>query len=122
MILTIWPRCAACRRRWRRSVRGDIHRLRSDRQAKGREQRGARLAVVLQSDHLPLSTVVVAPTSTVARSADFRPEIVVDGSATKVLIEQLAAVDLSRLGELVGTVSPQERLAIDEALRDLLAV
>jgi mRNA interferase MazF len=103
-------------------VRGDIHRLRSDRQAKGREQRGARLAVVLQSDHLPLSTVVVAPTSTVARSADFRPEIVVDGTATKVLIEQLAAVDLSRLGELVGTVSPQERLAIDEALRDLLAV
>jgi mRNA interferase MazF len=103
-------------------VRGDVHRLRSDRQAKGREQRGARLAVVLQSDHLPLSTVVVAPTSTAARPADFRPEIVVDGTATKVLVEQLAAVDLSRLGELVGTISQEERLAIDEALRDVLAV
>jgi mRNA interferase MazF len=103
-------------------VRGDIHRLKSDRQAKGREQRGARLAVVLQSDYLPLSTVVVAPTSTAARPADFRPEITVDGTVTKVLIEQLAAVDLSRLGEHVGTVSPQERLAIDEALRDVLAV
>ena len=122
MIPTIWPRCAAFRRRWRRSVRGDIHRLRSDRQAKGREQRGVRLAVVVQSDHLPLSTVVVAPTSTAARSADFRPEIVVDGTTTKVLVEQLAAVDLSRLGELVGTVSPEERIAIDEALRDVLAV
>ena len=103
-------------------MRGDIHRLRSDRQAKGREQRGVRLAVVVQSDHLPLSTVVVAPTSTAARSADFRPEIVVDGTTTKVLVEQLAAVDLSRLGELVGTVSPEERIAIDEALRDVLAV
>jgi mRNA interferase MazF len=103
-------------------VRGDIHRLRSSRQAKGREQRGARLAVVLQSDYLPLSTVVVAPTSTAARPADFRPEIVVDGTATRVLIEQLAAVDLSRLGERVGAVSSDERIAIDEALRDVLAI
>jgi mRNA interferase MazF len=69
-----------------------------------------------------LSTVVVAPTSTAARAADFRPEIVVDGTATRVLVEQLAAVDLSRLGELVGTVSQEERLAIDEALRDVLAI
>lgn len=103
-------------------MRGDIHRLRSDRQAKGREQRGARLAVVLQSDYLPLSTVVVAPTSTAARPADFRPEIVVDGTTTRVLIEQLAAVDLSRLGERIGAVSPDERHAIDEALRDVLAI
>jgi mRNA interferase MazF len=78
--------------------------------------------VVLQSDYLPLSTVVVAPTSTAARPADFRPEIVVDGTATRVLIEQLAAVDLSRLGERVGAVSSDERIAIDEALRDVLAI
>ena len=103
-------------------MRGDLHRLKSDRQAKGREQRGGRLAVVLQSDYLPLSTVVVAPTSTAARPADFRPEITVDGTVTRVLIEQLAAVDLSRLGEQVGAVSPQERLAIDEALRDIIAL
>jgi mRNA interferase MazF len=122
MIPRIWPRCVAFKPRWGRSVRGDIHRLRSDRQAKGREQRGARLAVVLQSDYLPLSTVVVAPTSTGARPADFRPEIVVGGTVTRVLIEQLAAVDLSRLGDQVGAVSMQERLAIDEALRDVLAL
>lgn len=103
-------------------MRGDIHRLKSDRQARGREQRGARLAVVLQSEYLPLSTVIVAPTSTVARPAEFRPEITIDGTVTRVLIEQLGAVDLSRLGEHVGTVSPHERLAIDEAIRDVLAV
>jgi mRNA interferase MazF len=103
-------------------VRGDIHRLRSGRQAKGREQRGGRLAVILQSDDLPLSTVVVAPTSTSARAADFRPEIMVSGTATRVLVEQLAAVDLSRLGEHVGRVSPDELLAVDEALRDVLSL
>jgi mRNA interferase MazF len=102
-------------------VRGDIHRLRSDRQPRGREQRGGRFAVVLQSDHLPLSTVVVAPTSTSARPADFRPEITVTGLPTRVLVEQLAAIDLSRLGDHVGRVTPEELLAVDDALRDVLS-
>lgn len=103
-------------------MRGDVHRLRSDRQAKGREQRGGRLAVVLQSDHLPLSTVVVAPTSASARAADFRPQITVAGTATRVLVEQLAAVDLSRLGEQVGRVSREELLTLDDAVRDVLSL
>jgi mRNA interferase MazF len=103
-------------------VRGDVHRLRSDRQARGREQRGGRLAVVLQSDDLPLSTVVVAPTSTSARPADFRPEITIDGTVTRVLVEQLAAVDLSRLGDRVGRLTPDERLTLDDALRDVLGL
>ena len=103
-------------------MRGDVHQLRSDRQARGREQRGRRFAVVLQSENLPLSTVVVAPTSASARAADFRPGITVAGAATKVLVEQLAAVDLSRLGEHVGRVSPEELSALDEALRDVLSL
>ena len=102
-------------------MRGDVHRLRSDRQAKGREQRGGRLAVVLQSDNLPLSTVVVAPTSTSARPADFRPQITVGSTTTLVLVEQLAAVDLSRLGDHVGRLSPEELLMLDDALRDVLS-
>ncbi len=103
-------------------MRGDVHRLRSDRQAKGREQRGGRLAVVLQSDHLPLSTVVVAPTSASARAADFRPEITVGGAVSRVLVEQLAAVDRSRLGQHIGRVSPEELLTLDDALRDVLSL
>jgi mRNA interferase MazF len=103
-------------------VRGDVHRLRSDRQARGREQRGGRLAVVLQSDHLPLSTVVVAPTSTSARAAAVRPQITVAGATTRVLIEQLGAVDLSRLGETVGRVTPQELMALEDAVRDVLGL
>ncbi|MDP9319371.1 MAG: type II toxin-antitoxin system PemK/MazF family toxin, partial [Actinomycetota bacterium] len=56
-------------------MRGDVHRLRAARGTRGREQAGARYAVVVQSDHLPLSTWLVAPTSTSARPASFRPEI-----------------------------------------------
>ena len=38
-------------------------------------QAGARYAVVVQSDDLPLSTWIIAPTSTGRRQASFRPEI-----------------------------------------------
>jgi mRNA interferase MazF len=100
-------------------VRGDIHRLRSDKQAKGREERGARFAVVLQADYLALSTVIVAPTSTSASRTEFRPRIHVDATPTLVLVEKAGSVDLSSIGEQVGRVTPAEQQEIDEALRDV---
>lgn len=101
-------------------MRGDIHRLSSDRRAKGREQKGARYAVVVQADYLPLTTVIVAPTTTSKVGAEFWPRIAFDGHPTYVLVEQLMAVDPSRLGEQVGQVSPAAMEEIDERLRDVL--
>jgi mRNA interferase MazF len=101
-------------------VRGDVYRLRAPRDARGREQRGPRYAVVVQSDHLPLSTLLVAPTSTSAREATFRPEIELDGTMTKVLVEQTTAVDPQRLGEFTGRLTNSELRAIETALRDVL--
>ncbi|MDE3008354.1 MAG: type II toxin-antitoxin system PemK/MazF family toxin [Acidobacteriota bacterium] len=97
-------------------MRGDVVRLRPPAGA-GHEQRGARLGVVLQSDALaPLSTLIVAPTSRSALAATFRPEITVGGETTRVLVEQLGAVDVRRANERVGTVSVEELWAIDDAL------
>jgi mRNA interferase MazF len=77
--------------------------------------------VVVQSDALlPRSVVLVAPTSRSARSASFRPEVAVEEESTKVLVEQVGAVDASRLGKLVGHVSPEELWGIDEALMTVL--
>jgi mRNA interferase MazF len=98
-------------------VRGDIHRLRAPRDARGREQSGPRYAVVLQSDLLPLSTLLVAPTSTSARPAEFRPKILVRDQVTQVQVEQTVAVAPTRLGALVGRVSWAELQEIDEALK-----
>ena len=98
-------------------MRGDVHRLRAPRDARGHEQSGARYAVVVQSDDLPLSTWLVAPTSTSARAASFRPEIDVDGRSTRVLAEQTAAVDPSRLGDLVGHLRFDELRQVEAALR-----
>ena len=101
-------------------MRGDIHRLKAPRASRGHEQRGPRYAVVVQSDSLPLSTLLVAPTSTAARAASFRPEIRLGGVTTRVLVEQTAAVDPTRLGEQVGQVSFDELRQVDAALRIVL--
>lgn len=104
-------------------MRGDVYRLRAPRDARGREQRGARHAVVVQSEALdPLSTWMVAPTSTSARAATFRPGTEIAGLQTRVLVEQASAVDPSRLGERIGHLGFDELRAVDAALRLVLAL
>ena len=98
-------------------MRGDIHRLKAPRASRGHGQRGPRYTVVVQSDSLPLSTLLVAPTSTAARAASFRPEILLSGVTTRVLVEQTAAVDPTRLGEHVGQLDFNELRQVDAALR-----
>ena len=65
---------------------------------------------------------LVAPTSTSARPASFRPEIELGDETTRVLVEQTAAVDPGRLGEQVGHVTRAELDAIDAALRTVLGL
>jgi mRNA interferase MazF len=66
------PRSERSSANWTNCVRGDLYRLRTPRDAVGHEQRGERFAVVVQSDLLRVfSTVLIAPTSTSAREADF---------------------------------------------------
>ena len=101
-------------------IRGEIYRIRLPA-TRGREQAGMRYAVILQANELlGLSTAIVAPTSRNALAATFRPEIELDGQSTRVLVEQLRAVDLRRLGELKGRVSALEQGAIDDALTVVL--
>lgn len=102
--------------------RGDIFELRLPK-GSGHEQHGRRLGVVIQSDAmLPRSVVVVAPTSTSARAASFRPELEVDAERMRVLVEQLGAVDVNRLGEQVGRVTIDQQWQIDAALLTVLGL
>ncbi|MGH3925785.1 MAG: type II toxin-antitoxin system PemK/MazF family toxin [Pseudonocardiaceae bacterium] len=103
-------------------MRGDVYRLRAPRDARGHEQQGARYAIVVQSDLLPLSTWLVAPTSTAAQPASFRPKIDIEGISTLVLAEQTTAVDPQRLGACVGRLSLHEMAELDAALRIVLGL
>lgn len=104
-------------------VRGEVFRLPAPTRARGREQRGARYAIVVQADDLlGLSTVLVAPTSASARAATFRPTIELFGTQTRVLVEQTTVVDPRRLGGSAGRLDAAEIEAVDQALRLLLAL
>ena len=103
-------------------LRGDVYRFRLPKGA-GHEQHGDRFGVVVQANEfLPRSVIIVAPTSRRARPASFRPEIDVAHERTRVLVEQVGAVDAQRLGDLVGHVTPEEMWGIDEALATVLGL
>ena len=96
--------------------RGDVVRLLPPPRS-GHEQQGPRFGVIIQSDVLtPLSTVIVAPTSMSALPATFRPQVTIESQPTRVLIEQMAAVDVRRTSEAIGRLSVEEMWAVDEAL------
>jgi mRNA interferase MazF len=103
-------------------LRGDIYEFRPPR-GTGHEQQGRRHGVIVQANELlPRSVVLVAPTSLSARPASFRPEVDLLGNTTRVLVEQVGAIDSSRLGDLVGRVSPEQQWGIDEALLTVLSL
>jgi mRNA interferase MazF len=80
-----------------------------------------RYGVIVQSDALMrLSTVLIAPTSTSARPASFRPEIGIDGTPTRVLVEQTGAVDVTRLGDYHDQLTAEEMWGVDLALETVL--
>ena len=103
-------------------MRGDLYRLRSDKEATGHEQRGPRYAVAIQSDGILLSMLIVAPTSASAQPAIFRPEIEMDGVRIRVLIDQMRAVDAGRLGDFAGRLDAAETAEVDRAVRLILGV
>ena len=103
-------------------LRGDVYRFRVPRGV-GHEQRGERYGVVVQANELlPRSVVIVAPTSRSARAASFRPEAEIAGEPSRVLVEQIGAVDGRRLGALVGHLTPEEMWGVDEALLTVLGL
>jgi len=102
--------------------RGEVYRFKVPK-GLGHEQQGERYGPVLQSDALlPRSAVVIAPTSRSAKPASFRPEVVVSGDVTRVLVEQLGAVDVQRLGRRVGRLAAAEMWAVDEAILTVLGL
>lgn len=103
-------------------LRGDVYRFKIPKEA-GHEQHGTRFGVVVQATELlPRSVVLVAPTSRSARPASFRPEVEIEGELTRVLVEQVGAVDARRLGRIAGHLRPEEMWGVDEALMTVLGL
>lgn len=98
---------------FRVAFRGDGHRL-----------DGPHYAVVVSDEPYNwLSTVVVVPFSSGAREDEIHPEMVFRGVRTRAMVEQLQAVDKTRLREKMGSLAGSTIMVlIDEQLRYLLAL
>ncbi len=104
-------------------VRGEVVRVAAPRRARGHEQQGSRPAVVVQSDDLlALGTVLVAPTSRSAAAATFRPVIDLAGTPTRVLTDQIRALDVEAIRGSLGRLKSEELLTLDDALSMVLGL
>ena len=98
-------------------IRGAVYPIDLGATKRGLEQRGHRLAIVISIEQDAWSTVTVLPTSTSAQASVFRPEIVIAGRETKVLIDQIRTIDTSYVvGELVDYLSRDDMAQVEHSL------
>lgn len=116
-------RCSGPPAEWSRCVlRGDVHRFSLLKALVKSNAGSASGSLSRPTSSAPHSVVIVAPTSQSARPASFRPEVEINGAVTRVLVEQIGAVDAQRLGGLAGHLSPEELWGVDEALMTVLGL
>jgi mRNA interferase MazF len=98
-------------------IRGAIYPVDLGDAKRGHEQRGRRLGLVISIEQSDWSTVSIIPTSTSAQSAVFRPDVVVAGRATKILIDQIRTIDTCYVtGELVDYLSRDDMAQVEHSL------
>jgi len=104
-------------------IRGALYPVDLGDAKRGHEQRGRRLGLVISIEQDAWSTVTIIPTSTGAQPAAFRPEVVVAGRATKILIDQVRTIDVSYVaGELVDYLSLDDMAQVEHCLSRYLGL
>lgn len=104
-------------------IRGAVYPVDLGDAKRGHEQRGRRLGLVISIEQNIWSTVTVLPTSTSAQPAVFRPDVIIAGRDTKVLIDQIRTIDTSYVvGELVDYLSRNDMAQVEHALSRYLGL
>lgn len=103
-------------------IRGAVYRIDLG-QARGHEQRGRRLGLVVSPSDSPLSVVTIIPTSTSAQAAIHRPLMEVGGRPTRLLIDQIRSIDTDYLvGDPVDYLLRDEMELVETALAHYLGI
>lgn len=98
-------------------IRGAVYPIDLGDAKRGHEQRGRRFGLVISIEQKAWSTVTVIPTSTSAQASVFRPEVVVAGRGTRLLIDQIGSIDVSYVaGELVDYLSRDDMAQVEHSL------
>src|ERR1700683_3106132 len=100
-----------------RMIRGAVYPVDLGDAKRGHEQRGRRLGLVISIEQNAWSTVTILPTRTRAQAAIFRPDVVIAGRDTKILIDQIRTIDTRYVsGELVDYLSRDDMTQVEHCL------
>lgn len=104
-------------------IRGAVYPVDLGEAKRGHEQRGRRFGLVL-SDHLDRwSTVTIVPTSTSAKRLIFRPEAVIAGRETLLLVDQMRSIDTQYvIGGLVDFLNQEDMEQVEYAVANYLGL
>jgi mRNA interferase MazF len=104
-------------------IRGAVYPVDLGDAKRGHEQRGRRLGIVISVEQKAWSTVTIIPTSTSAQAAVFRPEAIIAGRETRVLVDQIRTVDAFYIGgELVDYLSRDDMAQVEHTLSRYLGL
>ena len=98
-------------------IRGAVYPVDLGDAKRGHEQRGRRLGLIISIEQNAWSVVTIIPTSTSAQASVFRPEVVIAGQETKILIDQVRTIDVSYVtGELIDCLSQDDMAQVEHSL------
>lgn len=98
-------------------IRGAVYPIDLGDAKRGNQQRGRRLGLVIGIEQDAWSMVTVLPTSTSARASVFRPEVVIAGRETRILVDQIRTIDFSYVaGDLVDYLSRDDMTQVEHSL------
>jgi mRNA interferase MazF len=98
-------------------IRGAIYPVDLGDAKRGHEQPGRRLGLVISIEQDAWSTVTIIPASTGAQASVFRPEVVIAGRDTRVLIDQIRTIDVSYVaGEMVDYLTRDDMAQVEHGL------
>jgi mRNA interferase MazF len=98
-------------------IRGALYPVDLGDAKRGHEQRGRRLGLVISIEQNAWSVVTIIPTSTSAQASVFRPEVVIAGLETRILIDQVRTIDVSYVtGELIDYLSRDDMAQVEHSL------
>ena len=104
-------------------IRGAVYPVDLGEAKRGHEQRGRCLGLVISIEQNAWSTVTILPTSTSAQAAIFRPDVVIAGRDTKILIDQIRTIDTRYVsGELVDYLSRDDMAQVEHGLSRYLGL
>lgn len=100
--------------------RGDIYYIRDTRQSVGSEQRADRPAVIISNNENNRHSAVYEVVYMTTQPKTDLPTHFITTSALRpstVLCEQISSVYEDRIGEWIGTLTPEEIKALDQCLK-----